>query len=469
MVKRKAPRPSEVDEVHIDPLDPVSLSASAISEIEVDKLFGLYDYRIKVVPSSTAPFAKLLILYGDNGSGKTTLLRLIYHLLSPQDARGHRSALAPIPFRRLSVRLGSSVVVEAVRKGDALTGGYFMRITGDDGSVIEAHLAVNERGTVTMKDTDAEYGALMSALARLSSLGISLYYLPDDRRAQSPLHESDEALAKEQILTTDTYLFRQRMLHQVAEEEEHSVLVNAIRKTQEWIRFEALRASDIGEADTNKVYADIVKRISRSRGGRSTSGGQAQEIAKALTDLETRSRAFAEFGLASPLNVAELVKTLVAAKGQKQQFMSEVLRPYVDGLTARLNALQSVQEILHVFLDTINAFFVNKRVTFDIRRGLFINSADGTGLAPGMLSSGERQLLLLFCNTITARQQASILIIDEPEISLNVKWQRRLLASLLSLVRGTQVQFLVATHSIELLTQYRHSVARLQPTATHDS
>ena len=105
---------------------------------------------------------------------------------------------------------------------------------------------------------------------------------------------------------------------------------------------------------------------------------------------------------------------------------------------------------------------MNKRVAFDLGRGITITSPDGEPLPPSVLSSGERQLLLLFCNTITAREHASIFIIDEPEISLNVKWQRRLLGALLSLVRGTPVQFLVATHSIELLARYKRNVVRLQ-------
>lgn len=247
------------------------------------------------------------------------------------------------------------------------------------------------------------------------------------------------------------------------QEERSSVLDAAIRRTEEWLRFEALRAANIGEADTNKVYAEIVKRITRSRGGRSTAGTQAKEILRLLKDLESRSRAYSELGLMSVLNLGELVNALDTASGQKQQIMSEVLRPYVDSLTVRLNALQNVQELLQVFLESINEFFANKYVSFDLSRGLLIRLKTGEPLAPAMLSSGERQLLLLFCNTVTARQQASIFIIDEPEISLNVKWQRRLLRALLSLVRGTPVQFLVATHSIELLAQYRRNVVRLQP------
>jgi ABC-type glutathione transport system ATPase component len=142
--------------------------------------------------------------------------------------------------------------------------------------------------------------------------------------------------------------------------------------------------------------------------------------------------------------------------------MREVLRPYVNGLAARLNALQSVQELIQSFVEGINGFLTNKHILFDLSSGVRIALRNGDDLLPEMLSSGEKQLLLLFCNTITARRQGSIFIVDEPEISLNVEWQRKLLRSLLNLVRGSEVQFVAATHSIELLTQYRQHVLQLE-------
>ena len=49
----------------------------------------------------------------------------------------------------------------------------------------------------------------------------------------------------------------------------------------------------------------------------------------------------------------------------------------------------------------------------------------------------------------------------DTEISLNVKWQRKLIRSLINLTRESPVQFIFATHSMELLTQYRNNVLRL--------
>ena len=52
-------------------------------------------------------------------------------------------------------------------------------------------------------------------------------------------------------------------------------------------------------------------------------------------------------------------------------------------------------------------------------------------------------------------------MIDEPELSLNIKWQRKLLSELLFFIGDSKVQYLFATHSIELLTQHKENVIKL--------
>jgi predicted ATP-dependent endonuclease of OLD family len=118
---------------------------------------------------------------------------------------------------------------------------------------------------------------------------------------------------------------------------------------------------------------------------------------------------------------------------------------------------------VNIFVRNLNKFFAGSKVAhFNLRAGFTIKSGIGDPLELDMLSSGEKQLLLLLCNTLASRDRASILIIDEPEISLNIKWQRRLIKALLDCIKGSNVQLIFATHSIELLAQHRHQVVKLE-------
>lgn len=104
---------------------------------------------------------------------------------------------------------------------------------------------------------------------------------------------------------------------------------------------------------------------------------------------------------------------------------------------------------------------VDKSISFHVRLGFKIMSRNREDLSPRMLSSGERHLLLLFCNAITALDDQSIFIIDEPEISLNIKWQRKLITSLLDFVKDSAVQYVFASHSMQILAQHEDKVVKL--------
>lgn len=140
-----------------------------------------------------------------------------------------------------------------------------------------------------------------------------------------------------------------------------------------------------------------------------------------------------------------------------------MLEPYVDSIRARLTALSDIQKKLSVFYEILKtAFYRRKKVSVTVTDGIRVVDENGDALDPSNLSSGEKQLLLLLCNVLTATHHPTLFIIDEPELSLNVKWQRRLIDSLLLLVEGTRVQFIMATHSIELLTRHKGSVLKLE-------
>ena len=56
----------------------------------------------------------------------------------------------------------------------------------------------------------------------------------------------------------------------------------------------------------------------------------------------------------------------------------------------------------------------------------------------------------------------SLLLIDEPEISLNIKWQRMLMDTLSFFVGESHAQFIIATHSFEILSRHMDNVVKLE-------
>ncbi len=65
------------------------------------------------------------------------------------------------------------------------------------------------------------------------------------------------------------------------------------------------------------------------------------------------------------------------------------------------------------------------------------------------LSSGEKQLLVILLTVLVQDNKPSILLMDEPEISLHMKWQRNLITYIREL--NPNVQLIIATHSPDII------------------
>jgi len=104
-----------------------------------------------------------------------------------------------------------------------------------------------------------------------------------------------------------------------------------------------------------------------------------------------------------------------------------------------------------VFIDIVNDLLVNKSVYINERNILSARMDNGSALPVEKLSSGERQILIMFYLLLFEAKQGSLIIIDEPEISLHVGWQQRLGKTFSDIARLRDMQMIVATHSPQVI------------------
>ena len=74
---------------------------------------------------------------------------------------------------------------------------------------------------------------------------------------------------------------------------------------------------------------------------------------------------------------------------------------------------------------------------------------DGDTLTPYQLSSGEKQMLVILLTVLVQDFEHCTLFMDEPEISLHVEWQQRLIELIRELNPNTQI--IMTTHSPALI------------------
>lgn len=69
----------------------------------------------------------------------------------------------------------------------------------------------------------------------------------------------------------------------------------------------------------------------------------------------------------------------------------------------------------------------------------------GEELFPYQLSSGEKQMLVILLTVLVEDNENYVLFMDEPEVSLHIDWQKRLIDLILEL--NPNVQIILTTHS----------------------
>ena len=119
------------------------------------------------------------------------------------------------------------------------------------------------------------------------------------------------------------------------------------------------------------------------------------------------------------------------------------------------------------FLSTVNKFFSigedKKQVAIDNEGRIYIEATSPRRrLSLYNLSSGEKQIIIIFACLIFGLPsgQNGIYIIDEPEASLHLAWQKMFVESIQKV--NSSIQLVFATHAPEIIGKYADHAVRLQ-------
>ncbi len=121
---------------------------------------------------------------------------------------------------------------------------------------------------------------------------------------------------------------------------------------------------------------------------------------------------------------------------------------YLSDSIKKYRALEPFADKLILFLDIVNAkFFPRKSISIGSRSGFKIQLASGGDVHPQLLSSGEQHEVVLLFDLIFFSKPGTLVLIDEPEISLHIEWQKKFLSDVEAIGRTADLKFLLATHS----------------------
>ena len=448
-----------------------------IESFKIDKLWGYLDMNLIFEPDVN-------ILIGPNGSGKTTVLNLLHSILSADlprllnvkfdqaviklkefEGKSVRTVKVEVADRLLKLSVGRtkfSLDIDSISSGGFSDLDMFATVSPDVEMISSA--APPDADVTSYQRGSYSHGTIIRPFARgriipkklhheLTGL-VPIVWLPVSRRLPVTEGRDERYTRTDSVESVDLRL--RKLLERLSRY--HSDLNAQISK-----RYENFGYQVLSEILYSKEH-DQARSISLSVLNSLLTEDAKEQLLSAfetvgLLDEQMRIRIDEHFTVAKDtvkrirdepnVNFEEM---LMVPLIRRTKAMVEYAKELEKDRERIFEPLRRYEAIVNLFLD-------GKSVKVDESGQLKIDSPSPSELNLFMLSSGEKQILILLTQALLKVDEPVVYIADEPELSLHVVWQEKLLESLVTL--SGQIQIIVATHSPDIVGRYRDKVIDL--------
>jgi predicted ATP-binding protein involved in virulence len=372
-----------------------------LTKVRVTKLFGLFDHEIPLNGEE-----RITIIHGPNGFGKTIVLRMIEALLSKT-----YDVFREIPFGTFAIELddGKCLEVEPREEEDSFRPQSQPQKKAElQFSLSSPDLAEPLVWVEYLKEN--MYGAVLEFKPDLDVV------LSDSPRVR--LVRTQRLAAEELFATSAVTAYSKEISFRIAQT----------------LAEYASRSQELDRTFPSRLFNEAKSELPA-----------AEELRKRLSELEQKRATLTGLGFLEP------EQGLAQAPVQVIETKRDVLSIYVDDMENKLAVFDEMASKIQLFIRIINDRFLFKRLEIHRDQGFVFTSAADAQLKPSALSSGEQHELILFYELLFKLQKNALVLIDEPEISLHVAWQEKFLGDLAEVVRLSEIDVVVATHSPEII------------------
>lgn len=116
-----------------------------------------------------------------------------------------------------------------------------------------------------------------------------------------------------------------------------------------------------------------------------------------------------------------------------------------ESRNSKLEKIEAVYKTKKIFVNILSELFSQTGKKFDEKAFHFLETGSENPILPENLSSGEKQILIILLTTLLQDGKPYILLMDEPEISLHIDWQRSLIQNIRQI--NPSCQIIMVTHS----------------------
>lgn len=446
---------------------------SRIQQLSVRQLFDRFDYTLLFTSDR-----KITIITAPNGFGKTVILRIIHNFTS-----GNFRFFSQLAFQEIGIRFSGSSGIKITKHGST-------NITEENDSSPTPDLLFEltegaprdyEPYSYSLKDSQRLYRYLERRLpvqrlgfdkwldsrtdAVLTTDDVLIVYndsIPQNISRPSNVPEWLEAL----IDRTDSHLIEtQRLLSLSVDEIPRHAHRARRRRSDSVVELDAVDLAAkiklvVGKyaTKTQELDQSFPRRIIQQR---------TQPVAE---EVEVRAR------LSELVNQRkELVRAGLIREGEGEgeplshtddlsdEDIRRILTIYIGDTETKLSVFEELNDKVTVFKDILNEHFSFKEIEVNQLDGITaFDIASSNAIRLSELSSGEQHEIVLMYELLFVVEEGAVILIDEPELSLHVGWQRRFVANILRIQELRDLQFIIATHSPQIIDDHWDLVQELQ-------
>lgn len=438
-----------------------------IREFSVKNLFGSFNYSVPVNKNR-----RITIIHAPNGYGKTTMLKLLEYILNFEVLK-----IMTVDFKEFRIDFEDGSVLEVTKNPDAesVTSIYENSNTNNMEIIFQAIRFKLSCSDGTVEEFSPRINLGVNDLAQLTELEIPVLRMvaPGLWFDQS----SGESLDILKVMKDYGHLFSPKSIVGIGKrfltsikKETNIKYVGSDRlfNTSQYAgRGRALAPSASVILYSNELARSIRncyrKYVSYSEELDNTFPCRLQDM---ITNLDVKETINPEETFNKLASVASKREKLVKAgiiegreiniqkAGFKDVQVLKVLNLYISDSEKKLSAFDDVLPKMDLMMSIINSRFINKSMKVDKDNGFKFISGVGSELKPEMLSSGEQHLMVLLYELLFKTKQNSLVMIDEPEISLHIIWQQHFIEDILKVQETTGIDVVVATHSPDIIGDY---------------
>jgi predicted ATP-binding protein involved in virulence len=424
-----------------------------IRQIRVDGLFGLYNHCINLNLDE-----RVTILHGPNGVGKTVILKMLDTLLE-----GRFYFLSRLPFERFSL---------------AFTDGAEIQLASTDKLPIPVH---ERKLKLSMNSHDGQREDHQSDISIDQDISIQAEQLAHRLHWLVRLDENfwldertGEKITSEEVVVRYSDTIPSTKKKRIPGKE--PIWFKDFRNKVNTHLIEAqrlLRINPIADPYRYRSNAPVVSTVLEY--SRDLKLRIRELLARYGQQSQTLDQSFPQRLLTStetPLDIEALKEVMTTLDGKRNEYKKiglldetlshpfdlsrlnaldttqrRVMTLYVQDTKAKLGVLEDLARRAHLLLDIVNRKFKHKQIRIDREKGLIVEGDNGRQLDIDFLSSGEQQEIVLSYDLLFRAQPNTLVLIDEPELSLHVAWQKRFLPDLLEIAKIARIDVLIATHS----------------------